>query len=78
MMHNTSPRVVSVAGSTTDRLTVSLAEGQRDALESIAETNNATLSFVVRYALTRFIDQTKDRQLKLTFPASTGVEQEIK
>ncbi len=51
------------------RLTVTLGEGQRQALEAIARGNNATLAFVVRYALTRFIESHRDRQLRLEFPA---------
>ena len=33
------------------RLTVTLANGQREELEDIAKRNNATLAFVVRYAV---------------------------
>ena len=38
-----------------DRLTVTLATGQRRALEVIARHNNTTLAFVVRYALAEFV-----------------------
>ena len=34
-----------------DRITISLAPGQREFLEEIAQSNNAPISFVVRYAL---------------------------
>jgi len=50
-----------------DRLTVSLAKGQRQSLEAIADRNAATLAFVVRCALTQFIDLHRDRQLQLQF-----------
>lgn len=51
-----------------DRLTVPLAEGQRDGLSRIAERNNASLAFVVRYALDEFLQRHKDGQLTLNFP----------
>jgi hypothetical protein len=51
-----------------NRLTVSLAPNQREALEAIAAQNAATLAFVVRYALTRFIEEHRDRQLQFQFP----------
>jgi len=51
----------------TDRITISLAPGQRDALETMAEQNCATLSYVVRYAINEFLDKQKDKQLPLTF-----------
>ena len=50
------------------RLTVSLAPGHRKALEAIAERNNTTLAFVVRYALTEFISDSQGKQLALRFP----------
>lgn len=53
---------------TADRLTVSLAPGQREALTAIAERNNTTLAFVVRYAIARFVEENRDRQLRLQFP----------
>jgi len=53
----------------TDRLTVTLAEGQRQALQSIAEKNGATLAFIVRFALREFIRLHTDGQLRLTFPS---------
>ena len=40
-----------------DRITISLAPGQRDFLEEIAQSNNAPISFVVRYALNEFFDK---------------------
>ena len=48
-----------------DRITISLAPGQRDTLEEIAENNSATISFVVRYALNEFLDKYKGKQLPL-------------
>lgn len=51
-----------------DRVTVTLAPGQRAVLEQIAERNETTLAFVVRYALKQFIQESESRQLKLEFP----------
>lgn len=51
-----------------DRLTVSLASGQREALEKIAKRNHTTLAFVVRYALTECIERHVGGQLTLAFP----------
>jgi hypothetical protein len=51
-----------------DRLTITLHEGQRDALEAIAARNRASMAFVVRYALDRFIEENRDEQLKLFHP----------
>lgn len=48
-----------------DRLTVSLAPGQREALEGIAARSQVKLAFAVRYALSEFIDKYTDRQLPL-------------
>lgn len=48
-----------------DRITISLAPGQREILEEIAEKNSATISFVVRYALNEFLDKYKGKQLSL-------------
>lgn len=56
------------AKSSGDRLTVSLAAGQREALEKIAKRNHTTLAFVVRYALTECIERHSGGQLTLTFP----------
>ena len=54
------------------RLTVTLAPGQRDILERIALHNNTTLAHVVRYALTAFISENRDMQLRLDFPRENG------
>ncbi|MBX9735897.1 MAG: hypothetical protein K2X32_03140 [Phycisphaerales bacterium] len=51
-----------------DRVTVTLAPGQRAVLERIAEQNETTLAFVVRYALKQFIQESESGQLKLEFP----------
>jgi len=51
-----------------DRLTVSLAPGQREALEAVAQQNSVKLAFVVRRALTEFIKSHKDQQIRLAFP----------
>lgn len=44
-------------GSADDRLTVSLAPGQREMLEEIAKQNDTTLAYVVRYALKKFAEE---------------------
>ena len=52
------------------RLTITLGAGQRAALEEIASRNDATLAFVVRYALRRFIEESGQRRLPLEFPSA--------
>jgi hypothetical protein len=52
-----------------DRITVTLAPGQRATLSRIAERNETTLAFVVRYALKQFIQECEHGQLKLEFPS---------
>ena len=54
----------SVAG---DRLTVTLAPGQREFLEALARRNNIPLALAVRYVITKFIEEHKDPQLRLDF-----------
>lgn len=51
-----------------ERITITLGPGQRERLEALAQANNATLAFVVRYALNEFIDRHEDMQLELKFP----------
>ena len=51
------------------RLTITLGPRQREALEEIAIRNNATLAFVVRYALRRFIEDSGQGRLPLEFPS---------
>ena len=50
------------------RLTVTLGEGQRAALETIANQNGTTLAFVIRYALRKFIEEHGEDRLTLRFP----------
>ena len=50
-----------------NRITISLAHGQREALEETAARNNATISFVVRYALNEFLEKHEGKQLPLSF-----------
>ena len=58
-----------------NRLTVSLAPGQREALERIASINNAKLAHVIRYALMEFLEHHADPQLQLRFPKGTNEDQ---
>lgn len=51
-----------------DRVTVTLAQGQRAVLERIAAQNGTTLAFMVRYAVKQFIQESERGQLKLEFP----------
>ena len=51
-----------------DRLTITLGDGQREVLENVAEVNRTTLAYVVRYALTQFIEEHRDHQIPLQFP----------
>ena len=55
--------------SDSDRVTVTLRPGQREALQRIADTNEVKLAFVVRYALKKFIEETERGQLRLQFPS---------
>jgi len=55
--------------SGSDRLTVSLAPGQRKSLEDVAELNGMKLAQVVRYALSQFIDENWGKQIPLRFPS---------
>jgi len=47
------------------RLTITLGQGQREALQVIADRNHTKLAFIVRYALDRFIDDQRQKQLRL-------------
>ena len=47
------------------RLTITLGQGQREALQAIADRNHAKLAFIVRYALDRFIEEHRQKQLRL-------------
>jgi len=53
---------------TNERLTISLGDGQRQELETIAHTNHSSLAFVIRHALNHFIIEHKDKQLRLNIP----------
>lgn len=60
--------MVNRTSSSQDRLTVTLAPGQRESLEAIATHNGTKLAFVIRYALKRFIDQPDSYQIRLDMP----------
>jgi hypothetical protein len=47
------------------RLTITLGKGQREALMVLATHNHTTLAFIVRYALDRFIEEHRQKQLHL-------------
>jgi hypothetical protein len=47
------------------RLTITLGQGQREALQAIADRNHTKLAFLVRYALYRFIEEQHQKQLRL-------------
>ncbi|HWR35881.1 MAG TPA: hypothetical protein VN622_08450 [Clostridia bacterium] len=51
-----------------DRLTVTLAPGQRQVLERIAELNSMKLAQVVRIAIATFVEDHRDKQIPLRFP----------
>jgi predicted transcriptional regulator len=53
------------AGSKLPRLTITLGQGQYEALDVIADRNRTTLAFIVRYALDRFIEEQRQKQLRL-------------
>ena len=50
-----------------DRLTVTLAPGQKKKLQELAKQNGTTLAFIVRYALNEFLGRAQDRQLTFDF-----------
>jgi hypothetical protein len=47
------------------RLTITLGQGQREDLQAIADRNRTKLAFIVRYALDRFIEEQRQKQLRL-------------
>jgi len=47
------------------RLTITLGQGQREALQAIAERNHTTLAFIVRHALDKFIEEHREKQMRL-------------
>ena len=51
-----------------DRVTVTLGPGQREFLQAVAERNNTTIAFVMRYVITKFIESHKSDQIPLQFP----------
>lgn len=52
------------------RVTVSLSPAQKEHLKEIANRNNTTVAFVVRYALNRFLTREDSGQLRLEFPGT--------
>ena len=68
-MHHFGEGVMAAKDKTktnsSDRITISLAPGQRESLEAIARYNSATMSFVVRYALNEFLRRHENKQLPL-------------
>ncbi|MBI1953419.1 MAG: hypothetical protein HYS41_04770 [Candidatus Omnitrophica bacterium] len=50
-----------------DRLTVTLAPGQRKMLETIARENHVSLAFVARRMLSDFIHAHRNKRLRLSF-----------
>lgn len=56
-----------------DRLTISLGEGQRELLETIADKNQRSLAYILRYALEKFAVDNKDKQLPLEFPSDRRI-----
>lgn len=48
-----------------DRLTITLAPGQREALHELAKANHTTLAYVVRYALAQFLEEHSGPQMRL-------------
>ena len=54
--------------SESDRVTVTLAVGQRDALERIAKLNGTKLAFLVRLAVKQLIQKSEAGELKLEVP----------
>ena len=47
------------------RLTITLGQGQREALVAIADRNHTTLACIVRCALDRFLEEQRQKQLGL-------------
>ncbi len=55
--------------SSVERLTISLGDGQRKDLETIAKINHTSLAFVIRHALNHFVAEHRDKQLRLDLPS---------
>ena len=56
-----------------DRLTISLGKGQRELLETIADKNQRSLAYILRFALEKFAADNKDKQLPLEFPSDRRI-----
>lgn len=50
-----------------DRITVTLGKNQREQLQRLAERNNTTLAFVLRYIVKEFLERMSDPQLQFDF-----------
>ena len=61
-------RQIEQRSEPTDRVTVTLGPGQREFLQAVAERNNTTIAFVMRYVITKFIESHKSDQIPLQFP----------
>jgi len=64
-----------------DRLTITLAPGQRESLMVIADNYGVGLAYLVRQALGRFIDEVSDSQLNLpleNIALQSSIKREIK
>lgn len=68
MMKNEEDKKNSRKSGSRPRLTVTLLPDQRRVLQEIADRNHTSLAHVVRYALDEFVNEARDKQLKLTFP----------
>ncbi len=69
LMRKHKPKNSNGAG----RLTVTLAPGQREMLETIAGENQVSLAFVTRQMLSDFIKAHRQGRLRLSFtPAPKG------
>jgi hypothetical protein len=69
MMQPDEVFIMATEAGEADRLTVTLAPGQRQVLERIAELNTMKLAQVVRIAIAMFVEEHKDKQIPLRFPS---------
>jgi hypothetical protein len=67
-LHHEAAVVKKRAVPDPNRITVTLASGQREVLERIAKQNETKLAFVVRYAIKQLIRNSEGGQLRLEFP----------
>lgn len=51
-----------------NRITVSLAKGQKDSLEDIATANSTTVAFVVRYIFSPYLASQNNSELLMSLP----------